>query len=242
MDKTAPTTKSFNAKVLLFGEYSILNGSYALAIPNSSFSGSWTYQSSESKETARLKEWGEFLMTSKNHASLNAHFNHEQFFRDLTNGLYFKSNIPIGYGLGSSGAISAAMYQKYFSAKNNDHKSLRADLSIIERFFHGKSSGLDPLVSYLNQPIAIQKDGKVEALQIDLENITDHFFLIDTLKKRNTADLVNTYKAQLEEQTFSSLLSNQYIPIVNSAIKTLIEGQPFWATMKKDKPIPIHSL
>ena len=36
-------TKSFKAKILLFGEYTIINGSHALAIPIPQFKGKWAY-------------------------------------------------------------------------------------------------------------------------------------------------------------------------------------------------------
>ena len=35
----------------------------------------------------------------------------------IKSGLYFESSIPIGYGIGSSGALVAALYEKYCSEK-----------------------------------------------------------------------------------------------------------------------------
>ena len=36
---------------------------------------------------------------------------------DIKRGLFFKSSIPIGYGLGSSGALVSAVYNQYFFNK-----------------------------------------------------------------------------------------------------------------------------
>ena len=76
----------------------------------------------------------------------------------MKDGLYFDSSIPQGYGVGSSGALVAAIYDKYASDKITVLENLTRDkllklksiFSMMESFFHGKSSGLDPLNSYLS--------------------------------------------------------------------------------------------
>ena len=72
-------------------------------------------------------------------------------------GLYFESSIPQSYGIGSSGALCAAIYARYTtelippsgSITQKDIKELRHIFSGIESFFHGKSSGIDPLSCYM---------------------------------------------------------------------------------------------
>ena len=44
-------------------------------------------------------------------------FAFERLDADLEKGMYFDSSIPMGYGVGSSGAIVAAIYDRYA-----DHK------------------------------------------------------------------------------------------------------------------------
>ena len=82
---------------------------------------------------------------------------------DVNSGMYFDSSIPQGYGVGSSGALVAAIYDKYAHDKITVLENLTREkllklktiFSEMESFFHGKSSGLDPLNSYLSIPILI---------------------------------------------------------------------------------------
>ena len=41
----------------------------------------------------------------------------EHFRNDVNSGMYFDSSIPQGYGVGSSGALVAAIYDKYAADK-----------------------------------------------------------------------------------------------------------------------------
>ena len=55
--------------------------------------------------------------------------NWRQFERDLKQGLWFCSNSPMGYGLGSSGAVCAALYTRYASKKASDLAILKKELA-----------------------------------------------------------------------------------------------------------------
>ena len=44
-------------------------------------------------------------------------FNLDQLLKDVNGGMYFDSSIPQGYGVGSSGALVAALYDKYANNK-----------------------------------------------------------------------------------------------------------------------------
>ena len=54
---------------------------------------------------------------SKNLNQNLVEFNWQRLDNDLKENLYFNSNIPQGYGLGSSGALIAAVYEKYAVSK-----------------------------------------------------------------------------------------------------------------------------
>ena len=83
---------------------------------------------------------------------------------------YFDSSIPQGYGVGSSGALVASIYDQYAADKitilenltRDKLLNLKAIFSLMESFFHGKSSGLDPLNSYLSLPILINSKTNIE--------------------------------------------------------------------------------
>ena len=49
-----------------------------------------------------------------------------------------------------SGAVTACIYDRYVE-KSTDLKEIRTRLAQMESFFHGKSSGIDPWVSYSQQ-------------------------------------------------------------------------------------------
>src|SRR5947208_3527294 len=78
------------------------------------------------------------------HDQIASQYDTSQFLEDIENGLYFDSNIPQGYGLGSSGALVAAVYYQYnkFRKKNRPVSDLKNELALLESYYHGKSSGL----------------------------------------------------------------------------------------------------
>ena len=149
----------FYAKILLFGEYGIIKDSKGLAIPYNSFKGALksTYNlSGESKKSnENLIKFYEYL----SHITTDlVSFDFSTFKKDIDTGMYFDSSIPQGYGVGSSGALVASIYDQYAKDKITVLENLTRDkllklkdiFSLMESFFHGKSSGLDPLNSYLS--------------------------------------------------------------------------------------------
>jgi mevalonate kinase len=194
--------KKYPAKLLLFGEYSIINNSLALALPYHSLYGHWEKGCSNSKNEKAIKS-NEFLKKisayinslSTNH-SLISDINNSKFTSDCNEGLWFNSNIPIGYGMGSSGALCAAIYDTYSYNKSKDCEILLKQLAQLEGFFHGTSSGVDPLVSYLNQTVLIHENKRVEVINNinpELKKGSGAIFLIDSGISRQTTQLVEAY-------------------------------------------------
>ena len=160
---------SFSAKIMLFGEYSILLGSPALSIPFSYFSAGLRIPSTKEDlvnpvfvESNRLlrEYYNRFL--SKPGFVFNI-LNIEHLLDDLESGLFLDSTIPLKYGAGSSGALCAALYSRYANDPSGQNgrigmremNELRRIFATMESWFHGKSSGLDPLVIYLRHPLII---------------------------------------------------------------------------------------
>ena len=145
----------FYSKILLFGEYGIIEDSKGLSIPYNFYKGALKIpnkKNSISKSSNDiLKDFLNYLKQRKINLDL------VKFASDLDKGLYFDSSIPKGYGIGSSGALVAAIYDKYAFEKITVLENLTQEkllrlkkiFSDMESFFHGKSSGLDPLNSYL---------------------------------------------------------------------------------------------
>lgn len=214
-------SSTFPAKVLLLGEYTILNGSKALALPYHALNGKWSFEvnDSEARESSR-----------KSLLSLAEKMELTNLRQDLDQGLWFDSSIPQGFGLGSSGAVIAAVFERYGKSQN----ILDADkfaLARLEDFFHGSSSGLDPLVSHIKKPLLIHNFQEVEVLT-DQPNLNG-FFLLNTGKPRQTGPLVSIYQEKMKDPQFKQGCADILAKDVNFAID---------AVVKKDSTNLFHHL
>ncbi len=190
--------KKYNSKVLLFGEYTVLNGTKALAIPFDKYSGSWIYEKNHPSalEIQKLKQ---YLLKVYYDGKLE-NFDFDDLEYQTAKGLAFDSTIPQGYGLGSSASVTAAIFDAF--RKEKEHltlNELRKTLGLIESCYHGSSSGLDPLVCYLNQPILIHDADNVELIDKQNTDIDSSLFLLDTKMPRRTAPLVEAYLKTYEK-------------------------------------------
>ncbi len=185
-DQNFCSMPSFPAKVLLFGEYTVLAGSQSLALPFPRFSGRLQKKSTDEESNLTLQQLAEHIRN----CDLQALFKHEMLETDLREGLHFISNIPQGYGLGSSGALTAAIYHAYADSEKLSRQQIVADLAAIEAYFHGQSSGTDPAVSYFQKPWL---NGEISEQEVQVP-ITLSFLLIDTGKARQTAPFMQHFK------------------------------------------------
>ena len=106
--------RKYNGKVILFGEYSMIFGSNALLIPYYSVSGEWS--SIINRPCERGIESNRNLFKYFDYLRENDRFRILDLRRmemELNAGLFFDSNIPTGYGVGSSGALVAAIYDRF---------------------------------------------------------------------------------------------------------------------------------
>ena len=199
--------RDFAAKLLLFGEYSLLQGSKALVLPHTSLQGKWSFGSEIDQ---RLLAYSDFL---KQHDDI---IDVEKFVADLKQGLFFETNIPQGYGLGSSGALVAAVYDSYARTKELELKQLRQIFSQLEAYYHGTSSGIDPLVSFVNRGLLLEQNGDLVTLDLKMP---DTFFLVDTKIPRQTAPLVQLF---LQKSNSGQLDSNQLVTLNNRCIDAFL--------------------
>jgi len=211
-----PMAKNFPAKILLFGEYTILLGSSAIAIPIKNFQSSWNFSDAPHPSQVHLQTLLQYLKTED--CDFLDLF---RFDKELKRGLLFDTNIPIGYGAGSSGVVSAAVLYRFATNKSDKFDVVRGQLKFIEDHFHGNSSGLDPLVSYHQKPILIDTDKQIHFLEPLIRQDKCTFFLIDTQKSRSTAPLVEKFKALLQEENFLATIKQDLVPDVSKAIDHL---------------------
>ncbi|NNE26816.1 MAG: hypothetical protein HKN09_08235 [Saprospiraceae bacterium] len=105
---------------------------------------------------------------------------------------FFDANIPLGYGLGSSGCLCAACYDN-FGLVSGNHLEIKNDLATMEAFFHGTSSGLDPLTIYLNKPLHL-KDGNIELVSRSVD--TSRVLVLDSGIHRNAKSFIEVFKGR----------------------------------------------
>jgi mevalonate kinase len=228
----------FYSKILLFGEYGIIEDSKGLSIPYNFYNG--TLKTDDKDSDFAKKSNGHLLNFSKHLATLQANepdlvsFDIDKLNEDLSTGMYFDSSIPQGYGVGSSGALVAAIYDKYAFEKITILENLtRAKLlklkeifGKMESFFHGKSSGLDPLNSYLSLPILINSKTNIEPTGIPSQKADGHgaVFLIDSGIIGETAPMVSIFMEKLKDQGFRKVLKEEFIKYTDLCVDNFITG------------------
>ena len=225
----------FYAKILLFGEYGIIKDSKGLAIPYNSYQGALKVSeklSDTAKESNQnLLNFHQYLVTiaDKN----NTHFRLDELRNDIDNGMYFDSSIPQGYGVGSSGALVAAIYDKYADDKITVLENLTRDkllqlketFSLMESFFHGKSSGLDPLNSYLSIPILINSKDNLEATGIPSQKEgKGAVFLLDSEQVGETEPMVNIFMNKMKNEGFRRMLNEDFANYTDACIDDFLHG------------------
>ncbi|MEM7783291.1 MAG: hypothetical protein AAF623_08060 [Planctomycetota bacterium] len=227
--------KQFKAKVLLFGEYSIFFNSMALTVPFDEYTGKFSYpngkpnQSHELLSNECLRKFSNFILEHNMDEKLQ--LNLREFQQELDKGLYFKSNIPQGFGLGSSGALVAAIFLRYFDKSTELTEKIRAlpkesirdlktTLGQLEDHFHGTSSGLDPLSVLMDEPLLVQPNFDVAPVSIPAfdANGKHTIFLLNTKISRNTEQLVNQFKKACQNEEFTDQLNRQLTKGTNAAI------------------------
>ena len=130
----------FYSKILLFGEYGIIKDSKGLSIPYNFYNGALKMDAFHTMNTHKsnqnLKRFSVYLENLQKKDSPLVTFDLEKLKRDIEGGLYFDSSIPQGYGVGSSGALVAAIYDKYATEKITILENLtREKLLILKAIF-----------------------------------------------------------------------------------------------------------
>ena len=210
--------RAYSSKVLLFGEYTLMSGSMALSIPFHDLNGQLLCDNTESKSTHYSVKYLEDYLAFLRDNNLNDLLNLKSFEDDIQNGLYFETNIPISYGLGSSGSIVASLYDCYARKKTKDYLELKKIFSLMESYYHGKSSGLDPLVSYTNQPLLFESEYSIKPVTIPKNKNSGSIFLVDTETSGETQPLVNWYVEKLNDSNFREIIIKQLVPLNNECI------------------------
>jgi mevalonate kinase len=235
--------KEFHAKIMLFGEYGVICNSMGLTVPYQEFKGRLNFKENVAatlhdfaeKSNKSIQNFYSFLKKLHDKKQLKFKLRSDLFKKEIDEGLFFESNIPQGFGIGSSGALVAALYDRYAEDRINNRKNLnplkikklKEILGQMESYFHGKSSGLDPLNCYMKQPLLIQANDEIDKVGVDLEERQKQkgMFLIDTGTIGDTEPLVNYFMEQCQNDTFFKGLQTEMIPSSDRCIKSFIKGE-----------------
>ncbi len=244
----------FYSKILLFGEYGIIKDSKGLSIPYNFYNGALkvaeTPTDASEKSNQSLKGFVAYLQNINPELVT---FDMETLQKDVDAGMYFDSSIPQGYGVGSSGALVAAIYDKYAQNKitvlenltREKLLKLKSIFSEMESFFHGKSSGLDPLNSYLSIPILINSKDNIEATGIPSQKADGKgaVFLLDSGIVGETAPMVSIFMENMKQEGFRRMLKNQFIKHTDACVDDFLKGDIkslFTNTKKLSKVVLNH--
>lgn len=234
----------FYSKILLFGEYGIIQDAMGLSIPYNFYKGKLNFNQSDAISTASLKAFRDYLTELSSTGTLHCQLDIAQLDMDLAEGLAFDSTIPQGFGVGSSGALVAAFYDRYAIDKiaaETVSKDQLVQLKLIfgqmESYFHGKSSGLDPLICYLNLPVLIKSGNDLDTVGIPSERAEGKgaIFLLDTEKPGETQPMVQIFMEKMKETGFRKMLKTEFRKYNDACIQAFVKGdvKPLFSNLKQ---------
>ncbi len=235
-------TDIYYGKILLFGEYSVIFGSMGLTIPYTHFRGELSYMFSEkytdldfaNASNQSLNDYVNYLKHLDKIGELKFEMDFDAFEKDVKKGLYFESSIPQGYGLGSSGALVAAIYNRYTknpikaqrNMKTEDILKAKEIFAQMESHFHGKSSGLDPLNCFVRYPLLIHDQKHISTVGIPRRKNGDSaIFLLNTRQTGKTEPLVNYFLDRCKDKSYLTKVKEEFIPLNNACINNIVGGE-----------------
>lgn len=238
----------FYSKILLFGEYGIIKDAMGLSIPYNFYKGAFKHDGVKNEVTEKsnqnLRKFLNHLRQLQTEGTLPTPLNLDAFESDIDTGLYFDSSIPQGFGVGSSGALVAAIYDRYATEKINAEGNLSREslialkkiFSQMESYFHGKSSGIDPTICYLNLPLLIKSKDDLGTVEIPAQTEgKGAIFLLNSGQPGETQPMVSIFMEKLKEEGFRHMLKDQFTKYNDACIKSFLKGdiKPLFSNLKK---------
>ncbi|HER09815.1 MAG TPA: hypothetical protein ENO20_12990 [Bacteroides sp.] len=234
---SANALRTYPSKIMLAGEYGVVVEGSALTVPfqkfstrvrhvGEAFTGRATPPGREPdvemsrKVLQDIYAYLEGLPPNAFHAAPDL-----ELFNTRQREYWFDSDIPVGYGLGSSGTVSAAVYDLFFPAAGKIPLVKRKeDLALIESFFHGKSSGVDALTCHTGVPLHFENGQTIRTVELDLTGLPGgyRFFLLDSGEKFDTGPLVRHFLEQMKDPGYESVIREEYLPLNDRLIEALL--------------------
>ncbi|WP_429970929.1 mevalonate kinase [Fructilactobacillus sp. Tb1] len=192
-----------HAKVIFLGEHSAVYKKPAIVFPLPQVQVKVSIKPNQSTETVIYSNYFNGLLSdlpTSMHGllslieRLNLKLNQQKISFDI----HITSEIPLGRGMGSSAAISAAITRAYFAyfQKSLDSQSLDSFINIEESITHGNPSGIDAKTVVSEQPILFENS---KFLRISF-NTTGFIIIADTGISSNTKTAVDEVRNRLENK------------------------------------------
>lgn len=223
--------KKYHAKLMLAGEYGVISGGEALTVPLINFGAKLArtpgVNTPFNDRIAASVDSIRNLVTYINALPRNSFFaapDTKAIEGLLKKGYYIESDIPEGYGIGSSGAVSALIYDQFFSSNEAlTMQQQQRDLAALESCFHGRSSGVDAMTCYTGHALHFLSDGTIWSVESDPLH-ADHgyrFFLVDSGSVFDTGPLVGQYLHQMKDPEYSNMIREDYLPLISKFIDSM---------------------
>ncbi|WP_268913087.1 mevalonate kinase [Lentilactobacillus sp. SPB1-3] len=220
--KTTVSANSF-AKIILFGEHSVVYGHPAIALPLYSVNVTATIIPAESGQWIRSRYFdGQIAQLGENLLGIKRLI--AWILTDLNQTsssftIQIESKIPAERGMGSSAAtavaITRALY-KYFD-KTITRDTLLQIANVEEQVTHGNPSGIDTATVSSEYPIWFVKHQENEQIAFNLTS--DYLVIADSGIKGKTSEAVNLIADNLITD------ANEMQPLIDDLGKIALQGK-----------------
>jgi len=205
-----------HGKLIVSGEYSILQGTIALVIPL------------KNHIKARLVTNIKNKPVYSPHVEFILNVCKEEFSSDYSHfKLELNSTIPQNCGLGSSAALAHAIVQACAQV-NRCVLSLSQKITLIQKcetYAHGRPSGLDAVATAYNLPLVVKSIGgelKITDKKTPFFNINNYVLINSGAAKETTKEMV---EKSLKKPDFKKICAN-ISKVTNKIIEQLEKGVP----------------
>ena len=96
----------------------------------------------------------------------------------------------------------------------------------MESYFHGKSSGLDPLNSYLSLPILINSSDNIKTIGIPSQNPNGKgaVFLLDSGSESETGPMISLFMENMKKENFNLMMRDKFIKYSDFCVDDFLKG------------------
>ncbi|MBY5959869.1 hypothetical protein KUV50_17070 [Membranicola marinus] len=212
---------TFPGKLLLFGEYLVLQQGAALALPDNRYHTRWENKNNTDKDLI------DYLQYLKQIDSLAEYLNLTRLEKHVHAGWHLESNLPQHKGLGSSASIVAALYDRYKIKKDSEvtMDELQEVFASMEHYMHGKSSGFDPLPIYFNQPI-LRKNNQSVIVNSTLPCLDNwRIELVDSETERQDGAGVDRFLTRIKEDKDFASKVDTLTKVNNKLVEAIIKNE-----------------